>query len=158
MKSYNDENVNSPKQPQLKDNHFSCSLKELQAMQLMLFCNQWQIQGRGLGGPSPPPPHPPLMFRPKWGPKGRPKLSFEAAPTPHLRVWMTGSPPPPPPPLSEGLDLTLVTPQYLAHFTHEQWPYNPPWEIGKMRDRPFPLQFNIINFYSPKFGWPLLTG
>lgn len=41
MNSNNDENVDSPKQPQLKDNHFSCSLKELQAMQLMLFCNQW---------------------------------------------------------------------------------------------------------------------
>ena len=55
MNSNNDENVDFPKQPQLKDNHFSCSLKELQAMQLMLFCNQWQIQRRGLGARAPPP-------------------------------------------------------------------------------------------------------
>ena len=61
MNSNNDENVDSPKQPQLKDNHFSCSLKELQAIQLMLFRNQWRIQGRGLGlSPTPLP-----MFRPK---------------------------------------------------------------------------------------------
>ena len=55
MNSNNDENVDSSKQPQLKDNHFSGSLKELQAMQLMLFCNQWQIQRRGLGARTPPP-------------------------------------------------------------------------------------------------------
>ena len=62
MNSNNDENVDSPKQPQLKDNNFSCSLKELQAMQLTLFRNQWRIQGRGLGGPSPPPPPPPSAY------------------------------------------------------------------------------------------------
>ena len=44
---------------------------------------QWRIQGRGLGGPCPP-----LIFRPNWGPKGRP--------------------PPPPPHLSQGLDPALT--------------------------------------------------
>ena len=44
---------------------------------------QWRIQGRGLGGPGPP-----LIFRPNWGPKGRP--------------------PSPPPHLSQGLDQALT--------------------------------------------------
>ena len=48
---------------------------------------QWLIQGRGPGGPPPP-----LIFRPKWGPKGRTKKNFfEAAP----------------PRLSQGLDYRL---------------------------------------------------
>ena len=58
---------------------------------------RWRIQGRG---PAPPPP---LIFRPKWGPKG-PKKIFGRRPLPYLRVWMT---PPPPNPLSEGLDPPL---------------------------------------------------
>ena len=94
MNSNNDENVDSPKQPQLKDNHFSCSLKELQAMQLMLFCNRWQIQGRGLGGPSPTPR---LGLDQNEARSAKKKLFFEAAPAPYLRVWMTGSPHPFPP-------------------------------------------------------------
>ena len=117
MNSNNDENVDSPKQPQLKDNHFSCSLKELQAMQLTLFRNQWRIQGRGLGGPSHPPPHhPPLMFRPKWGPKGQKKIIFWGR-LPCLSYSLDDRLPPLLPPLSEGLDPPLVTPQYLEHFT-----------------------------------------
>ena len=31
---------------------------------------QWQIQGRGPGAPNPTP----LIFRPKWGPKGQKKF------------------------------------------------------------------------------------
>ena len=68
MNSNNDENVDSSKQPQLKDNHFSGSLKELQAMQLMLFCNQWnqwQIQRRGLGARAPPPAYVLTKMKPK---------------------------------------------------------------------------------------------
>ena len=146
MNSNNYENVDSSKQPQLKDNHFSCSLKELQAMQLMPFCNQWWIQGRGLGGRAPPP----LMFRPKWGPKGQRKNFFWGHPPPYLRVWMTGSPHPSPliwrPGSTTGNSSVSCAFNLWVSFIHEQWTYNPPWEIGKMRDRPFPLQFNIINF------------
>ena len=41
-----------------------------------------------------PPPHPHLIFRTKWGPKG-PKIFFwDRAPPPYLRVWMTAPPPP----------------------------------------------------------------
>ena len=49
----------------------------------------WQLQ-RSL-------PVPPLIYRPRWGPKGRKKIFFEAATPAYLRVWMT--PPPPLPPL-----------------------------------------------------------
>ena len=47
---------------------------------------QWEIQGRGPGGPDP------LIFRPKWGPKGGKKIFGRPAPNP------------PPPPLSQGVD------------------------------------------------------
>ena len=57
--------------------------------QVIRHCNeiQWRIQGRG---PGSPPPLPPLIFRPNWGPKGR-KNSFGDRATPFLRVWMTGA-------------------------------------------------------------------
>ena len=57
----------------------------------------WQIQGRGPGA-NPPP----LIFRPKWDPKGRKNFFWRPGP-PYLRVWMTS----PPSPLSEGLDPPL---------------------------------------------------
>ena len=43
--------------------------------------------GEGPGGPGSP-----LIFKPKWGPKGRKMFVFETAP-PYLRVWMTAPPP-----------------------------------------------------------------
>ena len=43
----------------------------------------------------------PLIFRPKWGPKGR-KNYFGDCPPPYLMVWMTA-----PPLLSDGLDPPL---------------------------------------------------
>ena len=48
---------------------------------------QWQIQGRARGLPPPSL----LIFRPKWGPKGRENLGGDQSP-------------PPPPLLSKGLD------------------------------------------------------
>ena len=60
--------------------------------------------------PPPPPPTPPLICRPKWGPKDRKKFFWRPGPPPYLRVWMTApQPPSPPPPLSEGLDPPLKT-------------------------------------------------
>ena len=56
---------------------------------------QWRIQGRGPGGP------PPIIFRTKWGPRGR-KNFFETGPPP-----LPHSLDDPPPPLSEGLDPPL---------------------------------------------------
>ena len=50
---------------------------------------QWRIQGRGPGARPPP-----LIFRPKWGPKGQ--KTFFWRPPLYLRVWMTTHPPPPP--------------------------------------------------------------
>ena len=57
---------------------------------------QWRIQGRA-----------PLIFRPKWRPKGRKTFFWRPPPPPYLRVWMTRPPPPPPRPLSDGLDPPL---------------------------------------------------
>ena len=56
---------------------------------LLFLISQWHIQGRGRGAAPPP-----LIFRPKWGPKGQ-KHFFETSPSPppppsYLRVWMTG--------------------------------------------------------------------
>ena len=48
---------------------------------------QWRIQGRGPGGPRPPP-----YFSTKMRPEGRKKNFLETAP-PYLRVWMTDTPP-----------------------------------------------------------------
>ena len=48
---------------------------------------QWRIQGR-----HPWAPLPPLIFRPKWGPKCRKKVFGDRALPPYLRVWM--APPP----------------------------------------------------------------
>ena len=48
---------------------------------------QWRIQGRSPGDLTPP-----LIFRPKWGPKGR-KNFLGDRPPPYLRVWMTAPPP-----------------------------------------------------------------
>ena len=81
--------------------------------------------GKGPGGP------PLLIFRPKWGPKGRKNfLGDRSPPPPNLRVWMTAPPlsqglddrPPPlsqglddrPPPLSEGLDPPLVKEKHAS--------------------------------------------
>ena len=61
-------------------------------------------------GEGPVPPTPPLICRPKWGPKDRKKFFWRPGPPPYLRVWMTAPQPPfPPPPLSEGLDPPLKT-------------------------------------------------
>ena len=70
---------------------------------------QWQIQG----GSSPPP----LILRPKWGPKYFKKVFGDQPPSPYLRVWMTG-----PPALSEGLDPLLhvfprAAPRFLLNAT-----------------------------------------
>ena len=48
--------------------------------------DQWWIQGRGTGAWAP------LIFRPKWGPKGRKNFFWGRAP-PYLMVWMTRAPP-----------------------------------------------------------------
>ena len=74
-------------------------MRIFQHVNLLLVRLQWRIQGRGLGRPAPPPP--PLVFRPKWGAKGRKKnfwdrpipsplplpqgLYFRASP--YLKVW-----------------------------------------------------------------------
>ena len=49
---------------------------------------QWRIQGRSPGDLTPP-----LIFRPKWGPKGRKNFLGDRPPPPYLRVWMTAPPP-----------------------------------------------------------------
>ena len=54
----------------------------------------------GSGGPAP------LIFRPKWGPKGGKKF-FWRPPHPHLYKGLDDRPTPPPP-LSEGLDSPLI--------------------------------------------------
>ena len=56
----------------------------------------------GPGGPTP------LIFRPKWGPKGGKKFFWRPPPPPLISG--SGWPPhtPPPPPLSEGLDSPLI--------------------------------------------------
>ena len=54
---------------------------------------QWWIQGRGPGARLPPP-H--LIFRPKWGPKGRKKFFFRRGPA---LISGSGWPAPPPTPL-----------------------------------------------------------
>ena len=36
----------------------------------------------------------PLIFRPKWGPKGRKTFFFLDRASPYFRVWMTAPPPP----------------------------------------------------------------
>ena len=69
---------------------FLCSFQPLPAADL----EEWP------GGPGFP-----LIFRPKWGRKGRKKF-FGDRPPPSVRVWMT-APLPAPPPLSEGLDPPL---------------------------------------------------
>ena len=57
----------------------------------------------GPGGPAP------LIFRPKWGPKGGKKF-FWRPPPPLISGsgWPPHTRPPPPPPLSEGLDSPLI--------------------------------------------------
>ena len=60
---------------------------------------QWQIQARCLWGLSP------LIFRPKWGPKGRKKYFWQRPPS--LSQSLDGQIPPPP--LSEGLDLPMFS-------------------------------------------------
>ena len=42
--------------------------------------------GKGPGRPAPPHPAP-LMFRAKWGPKGR-KICFWTPPLPYLKIWI----------------------------------------------------------------------
>ena len=66
------------------------SLNKLNGFLSLLMNNsyQWRIQGRGPGGPPPPP----LIFRPNLGSKGRKKFFFGDRS-----------------PLSEGLDLPLHT-------------------------------------------------
>ena len=51
-------------------------------------------RGGARGPGSPPPPH--LIFRPKWGPKGRKNIFFETGPRPYLRFWVTSPTPHPP--------------------------------------------------------------
>ena len=65
----------------------------------------WRIQGRGLGGPPPPP-----LFLEQNEVRRAEKMFFADWASPFLRVWMTC--PPPPPPLSEGPDSPLMSPTY----------------------------------------------
>ena len=44
---------------------------------------QWRIQGRGPGAHPPP-----LIFRPKWGPKGRKNQGVDPPPPPYPKVWI----------------------------------------------------------------------
>ena len=62
--------------------------------------------GRVFGGGSMGGARPPLIFRPKRGPKGRKCFLWDRAPP--LSQSLKDRPPPPPPLLSEGLDLLLV--------------------------------------------------
>ena len=68
---------------------------------LLFLISQWHIQGRGRGAGALPP----LIFRPKWGPKGQ-KHFFETSPSPPppLLISESGWPGSP---FSEGLDLPL---------------------------------------------------
>ena len=75
----------------------------------------------------------PLIFRPKWSPKGRKRFFLETSP-PYLRVWMI-----PHPPLYEALDPPLnnklflaravatvtsdATGSHLAHSLRQNWRY-----------------------------------
>ena len=57
---------------------------------LVVYCSLF-LSGTSRGGEGGPAP-PPLIFRPKWTPKGQ-KHFFETSPSPppsYLRVWMTG--------------------------------------------------------------------
>ena len=53
--------------------------------------------GGSRGGAREPgsPPHHHLIFRPKWGPKGRKNIFFDTGPRPYLRFWMTSPTPTP---------------------------------------------------------------
>ena len=66
---------------------------------------QWQIQGRGPGGPAFPPP--PLIFRPDWGLKIQKDFFWRLGPP--LTKGVDDHPPPPhySPPSSQGLDPAL---------------------------------------------------
>ena len=62
---------------------------------------QWRIQGRA---------RPPLIFRPKWGPKGRKKDFWDNLPSPLSKGLDDRSPSP----LLQGLDPALSFPQCFA--------------------------------------------
>ena len=52
---------------------------------------QWRINGRGSGGPTPPP-----SFSTKIRPEGPKKIFLASAPPPpYFRLWLTAAPPPP---------------------------------------------------------------
>ena len=61
--------------------------------------DQWGIQGRGPGGPLPPP----VILRPEVPKKALLESARPPSPS-YLRVWITG-----PHPLSQGLDSALQT-------------------------------------------------
>ena len=65
-------------------------------------CSSGGSRGGGPGGPSSP-----LIFRPKWGPKGRKKNLWRLAPS-YLRIWMT-----PPPPASPHLKVWICHLQWM---------------------------------------------
>ena len=63
---------------------------------------QWQIQGRGPGGPPPP------YFRTKLRPEGPKKFFLETSPPPVSKGLVDR--PPPPSILSQGIDPALLWP------------------------------------------------
>ena len=82
---------------------------------------QWRIQGRA-----------PLIFRPKWGPKGRKIFSWGRPPPPlYVRAWMVALPPTP---SSEGLDPPLgcfcEDPPPLCQGLDDRRPHSLIWRSG----------------------------
>ena len=68
---------------------------------------------------------PPLIFRPKWGPKGRKKFFLRPGSPPYLRVWMTA------PALSEDLDPPLGFSVSLSVWFHVLlFPFGPSGKIS----------------------------
>ena len=54
-------------------------------------CGIFLSIGGSRGGARGARPPPRLIRRPNWGPKARKKFFLETAPSPYLRVWMTGT-------------------------------------------------------------------
>ena len=68
---------------------------------------QWQIQGRGQGGPPLHRSRPPLFLDQTEFRKAEKFFLETALPPPRLSKGLDDRPSPPPPPLSQGLDPAL---------------------------------------------------